>query len=392
MWLFTRFGFFSVVRKDSNSDTLTVRSRTRGDLDRLRSHYLPALSPSRQHQGTDYPRRGTVEPADLEQAMALIVRDIRYPNFKDEVAASIGKDRARRYGKVWSALHDMSEDLPEPRAEGFEGLPWGAKPPTGKAMAYGGVVISPDGYVLLREVKNHFDGYVWTFAKGRQDKGEAPRDTALREVREEMGIQPTILTAIPGEFAGGTTINRYFLMVTARHGADLAFNDQETAGLRWANVAEAKDLIALTTNSKGQQRDLSILDAALACLPSPLPLERPIARRSDLTTRPLPAARVTLPLELRFGPSEMAAIRRGLVPSEMDERWFFFYEDGVLHCHRSSTGICIYRVYFRPTDSGWEAWQVEINRRRDEYGQTDDGEELGRLTGIIEQLLILGPE
>lgn len=59
----------------------------------------------------------------------------------------------------------MPEDLPEPHAEGFDGLPWKNKAPGGKALAYGGVVISRDGYFLLREVKNHFDGYVWTFAK-----------------------------------------------------------------------------------------------------------------------------------------------------------------------------------------------------------------------------------
>jgi 8-oxo-dGTP pyrophosphatase MutT (NUDIX family) len=390
MWLFTRFGFFSVVRK-TDADTLTIRSRTRGDLDRLRNHYLPSLSPSQQHQGTDYPWRGTAEPAALEQAMALIVRDIQYPNFKDEVAASLGKDRAKRYGKVWSALYDMQEDLAEPHAEGFEGLPWGPTAASGKAMAYGGVVTSPDGYFLLREVKNHFDGYVWTFAKGRQDKGEAPRDTALREVREEMGIQATILTAIPGEFAGGTTINRFFLMLTDRNDADLAFNNLETAGLRWANLNEAKSLIAQTTNSKGRARDLAILDATLACLPAPLPLKRPIARRSNWINRPLPAARVTLPLEVRYGPQEMAAIRRGYVPSEMEEKWFIFYEDGVLHCHRSWTGVCIFRVYFRPVDSGWQAWQVEINRHWEQYQQTDDREDLDLLTGIIENLLIFGP-
>lgn len=65
-----------------------------------------------------------------------------------------------------------------------------------KAVAYGGVVIDPHGYLLMREVKNHLDGYVWTFAKGRQDKGESPREAALREVREEMGIDASILLPI----------------------------------------------------------------------------------------------------------------------------------------------------------------------------------------------------
>lgn len=391
MWLFTRFGFFSVVCKDASSDLLTVRSRTRGDLDRLRHHYLPALSPSLEQQGTDYPWRGTVGREALGLAMAAIARDIDYANFKDEVAASIGKDRAKRYSKIWAALYDMPDDLPEPRATGFEALPWGPKAPSGKALAYGGVVISPDGYFLLREVKNHFDGYVWTFAKGRQDKGEAPRDTAWREVREEMGIQASILTAIPGEFVGGTTINRFFLMLVARSEPDPGYSNDETAGLCWATPEEARQRIAQTTNSKGRERDLAILAAAEACLPGPLPLKRPIAVRSDWHNRPLPAARAILPLDVRYGPREMAAIQRGFVPSEMEEKWFNFFEDGVLHCHRSWTGHCIFRVWFRPVESGWQAWQVEINRHREQYQQTDDRADLDLLTDIIENLLIFGP-
>ncbi|MEZ3184871.1 NUDIX domain-containing protein [Pseudomonas sp. LM13] len=285
----------------------------------------------------------------------------------------------------------MSDDLSEPHPKGFEGLPWQQSASTGKAVAYGGVVIDPNGYLLMREVKNHFDGYVWTFAKGRQDKGESPRQTALREVREEMGIDATILSAIPGEFSGGTTINRFFLMLTGRGTPDLTFGNRETERLIWANPEEAKRLIAQSTNSKGLERDLAILRAALALLPAEPPLKRAMARRTDWQSRFMPAARVTVPLETRYSPQEMATIIRGFVPTEMEEKWFIFYEDGVLHCHRSWTGICIFRVHFKPCDSGWQAWQVEINRHSGQYTATDEREDLALLDTIIEQLLIFCP-
>ncbi|WP_312669048.1 NUDIX hydrolase [Stutzerimonas nitrititolerans] len=390
MWLFTKFGFFSVVKKGTNDD-LTIRSRTRSDLDRLRNHYLPSLSASRAHEGTDYPWRATASASALAEAMSAIAQDIDYANFKDEVALSLGKDRAKRYGRVWSALYDMSDDLSEPHPEGFEGLPWQQCASTGKAVAYGGVVIDPNGYLLMREVKNQFDGYVWTFAKGRQDKGESPRQTAQREVREEMGIDATILSAIPGEFAGGTTINRFFLMLTDRGASDLTFGNRETERLIWATPEEAKRLIAQSTNTKGRQRDLAILQAALALLPAEPPLKRAIARRTDWQSKFMPAARVTVPLETRYSLQEMATIVRGFVPTEMEEKWFIFYEDGVLHCHRSWTGICIFRVHFRPCDSGWQAWQVEINRHSGQYTATDEREDLALLDMIIEQLLIFCP-
>ena len=59
MWIFTKFGFFSIVEKQKGS-TLTVRSRVCADLDRLRDQYLPSLGATRTKGGSDYPYRATV--------------------------------------------------------------------------------------------------------------------------------------------------------------------------------------------------------------------------------------------------------------------------------------------------------------------------------------------
>ncbi|QQQ15887.1 NUDIX domain-containing protein (plasmid) [Aeromonas media] len=393
MWLFTKFGFFSIVQKDHDQDNiLTIRSRTRGDLDRLRNHYLPSLSSSRAHEGTDYPWRANASAAALKEAMSTIVQEIDYSNFKSEVGLSTGHARAKRYNKVWSAMYDMPEDLPEPHATDFEGLPW--SPPSSsksKAVAYGGVVIDPHGYLLMREVKNHFDGYVWTFAKGRQDKGESPRETALREVWEEMGVDSTILIPIAGEFAGGTTLNRFFLMVVDRGTVNLGYGNDETERLCWATPAEAERLIAQTSNPIGRSRDLAILKAAQDSLPKMLPLARPVACRSDWHSLPMPASRITVPLETCYSPSEMAAIVCGSLPISQDDKWFIFYEDGVLHCHRSATGICLYRVYFQPTATGWQASQVEINRHPGQHTESNDSMNLALLDSIMDALRLMRP-
>ena len=80
------------------------------------------------------------------------------------------------------------------------------------AHAYGGVIFDRAGRVLLRQPTGRFDGYAWTFAKGRPDAGETPERTALRETLEETGYDAEIVAPIEGEFVGGTTVNRYFLM------------------------------------------------------------------------------------------------------------------------------------------------------------------------------------
>jgi len=142
MWIFTNFGFFSIVQK-KGTKYLTVRARVRSDLDGLRSQYLPELSPSQAHAGTDYPWRAQVSHEALAKAMGKIIQDLAYPNFKDEVALKQGKPRAHRYLQVWEALYGMQEDG-QPAAKPHrvkQLLPSiGALPSTGKMLAYGGVV------------------------------------------------------------------------------------------------------------------------------------------------------------------------------------------------------------------------------------------------------------
>lgn len=103
MWLFTPFGFYSIVQKPGDTD-LTVRARVRADLDALRARYLPTLGPVQARGGTDYPFRATVAREALADAMAAIARDVTYPNFKNAVAAVSGPNRAHAYFDVWASM------------------------------------------------------------------------------------------------------------------------------------------------------------------------------------------------------------------------------------------------------------------------------------------------
>lgn len=130
--------------------------------------------------------------------------------------------------------------------------------------AYGGVIFDAEGKLLLREPKNHFDGYVWTFAKGRPAAGETPEQTAQREAREETGVEATIIDRLPGEYRGGTSLNRYFLMQAPAGSGGVKPGDKETASIRWVAVDEAAKLIQQTTNETGRKRDLAVLGQAWA--------------------------------------------------------------------------------------------------------------------------------
>jgi len=248
MWLITPMGFFSIVCKpgDEEQGTLTVRSRVKSDLEALGKNFLPSLGAIVEGAGTDYRYRAKAQRDDIGKALALMVQQLDYGNFKNEVAHRQGKYRASVYGKVWEVLYNLQE-----------------APANVLVKAYGGVVLDK-GRVLLRRPKGDFDGYVWTFPKGRPDAGETPEQAALREVKEETGYSAKVIGKLPGSFRGGTSVSEYFLMSPV--GSPSPFDSKETSAIRWATIDQAATLIGMTTNEIGQGRDLSVLKAARRAL------------------------------------------------------------------------------------------------------------------------------
>lgn len=121
-------------------------------------------------------------------------------------------------------------------------------------MSYGGVILSGTK-VLLRRPKGDYDGYVWTFAKGRPDPGETPEDAALREVYEETGFACQIHGTI-GSFAGGTGSTLFYLM----SGSKIAQYGWETQAIQWVELKDAHTWIEKTHNPVGRKRDLAVIE------------------------------------------------------------------------------------------------------------------------------------
>lgn len=135
------------------------------------------------------------------------------------------------------------------------------KQPTG-SVRYGAVLINDAGQVLLREPKKHFDGYAWTFAKGKPDyQGENPIDVAEREVLQETGYEMEVIGLVPGGHVGGTSTTYYFIARPKEHHPEKM--DTETENVQWVDPADAPGMIAQTVNSVGVKRDTGVLAAAL---------------------------------------------------------------------------------------------------------------------------------
>jgi len=114
MWIFTTFGFFSVVRHREKSDTLLVRTRVLDDA-RILAMSLANVDVERT-PAADYPYRLSVKADAFAKLMADCVDDINYDNFKNAVAYEQSPQRARLYGEVWGTMHMAEKKLGRRRA------------------------------------------------------------------------------------------------------------------------------------------------------------------------------------------------------------------------------------------------------------------------------------
>ena len=114
-----------------------------------------------------------------------------------------------------------------------------------------------------------------------------------------------------------------------------------------------------------------------------------IARREDWNDlKALPEQRVRLPWSRAFDAAEHARVASGLVPEQMEDKWFVFYEAPWLWLHRSWTGIAIYGVKLREEDGGSVVEEAWANRAPEQYRETDDAADARMLAFLVDRLLL----
>jgi hypothetical protein len=111
MWIFTDFGFFSVVRHRTRHDHLVVRARSPQDLYNLVDKYGTVLSLDKSSvkltPSADYGSRIEVSDDAWSTVVSSIAKSIDYDNFKDTVYTKMGPFRAHLCGKVWGTMLDL---------------------------------------------------------------------------------------------------------------------------------------------------------------------------------------------------------------------------------------------------------------------------------------------
>ena len=112
------------------------------------------------------------------------------------------------------------------------------------------------------------------------------------------------------------------------------------------------------------------------------------AKPTDWKTEALPAKRTTIRLDRVFLPQEMQHIRGGLVPDQMEDKWFIYWKDDTLYFHRSWTGFCIYVVHFAAEGDSWRMLAADVNRDPDQYRETSDARDVEMISYLVDVLLL----
>jgi len=111
-------------------------------------------------------------------------------------------------------------------------------------------------------------------------------------------------------------------------------------------------------------------------------------QRTDWKTLPLPANHSTILLDRTYSKEQSELIMAGFLPKEMEDKWFLFFENDTLFCHRSWTGFCIYEIHFVTGGKSLRATRVEVNRDTDQYLNTDNEKEVNLIYSLIQNFLL----
>ena len=91
------------------------------------------------------------------------------------------------------------------------------------------------------------------------------------------------------------------------------------------------------------------------------------AARSSWKTLPPPDQRAELEFCTVFTDAQGERMRQGHVPTDMDDKWFIFFENGWLHFHRSWTGAEIFALKLDGSPAGVRVVDGWASRAEEQY-------------------------
>lgn len=118
-------------------------------------------------------------------------------------------------------------------------------------------------------------------------------------------------------------------------------------------------------------------------------MSQPIATSQDWKTLPFGACR-EIPYRAQFSKEETTHLKCGLIPAEMEDKWFVYFEDNTLHFHRSWTGHPVFKVVITETETSTRVSKalIEASFFDDETAVFDAEYQAAMLNFLVSNLLL----
>jgi hypothetical protein len=109
------------------------------------------------------------------------------------------------------------------------------------------------------------------------------------------------------------------------------------------------------------------------------------ASRTDWKNERIPPAREAFTVDRSYTAAELSSIAGGLIPRQMEDKWFIYYEEPWVYVHRSWSGHCIYMARFEATDAGHTVAEVWANRDPAQYNERSAANDAALLSILLDQ-------
>jgi hypothetical protein len=113
------------------------------------------------------------------------------------------------------------------------------------------------------------------------------------------------------------------------------------------------------------------------------------AKVTDWKTEQMPNELAILDFQRIFSPQEFERIRLGLIPREMEDKWFIYCDHVILNIHRSWTGYHIFKIFIKlQEDDTYTITQAIVNRNKEQYNQQNNEYDILLLNYLVDRLLL----
>lgn len=112
------------------------------------------------------------------------------------------------------------------------------------------------------------------------------------------------------------------------------------------------------------------------------------ARKNDWKTKEMPEEVDFFDLNKVISIKEYEQLCHGLIPSQMEDKWFIYVENDIVYFHRSWVGSCIYQTTIEKKENGIFLTSTVVNRNRDQYKFENNAHDQKLLDYLIDRLLL----